>query len=89
MHQQWGVFIGGIATQAKLVSTTRLGFEGKCIDATHSVAENLKLSNNQMISGNMILKAQDINEATEIAKGCPVLKMGGSVEIRNILPIEA
>lgn len=89
MHQSWGVFIGGIAAQAKLVSTYRLGFEGTCLDASLNASESLKISDNQMISGNMIIKAKDIKEASAIAKDCPVLKMGGSVEIRNIIPMEA
>lgn len=88
MHQQWGSFIGGVASQARLVSTSRLGFQGKLIDSSMSVTDGITISDTQTLSGNMVIKAQDLNEAAEIAKGSPVLKAGGSVEIRTIIPME-
>jgi hypothetical protein len=87
MHQQWSSFIRHIATQGKLVSTHQLGFEGKQIVANQSIHEGIHLANKQTISGNMILKAINIEEALDWAQKCPILLMGGSVEIRNILPM--
>jgi hypothetical protein len=84
MHQQWGAFIGNIAIQEKLVSTHQLGFEGKQVFADHSVNEGIHISENQTLGGNMIVKATTLDEAVEIAKGCPILSMGGSVEVRAI-----
>lgn len=89
MQQEWGMFIGGIAAQAKLVSTSRLGFDGNIIDKKGSVSNGINVANNETLSGNMIVKATTIDEATEIARGCPVLAMGGSVEVRNIIPMES
>jgi hypothetical protein len=87
MQKQWGIFIGGIAAQAKLVSTSRLGFDGNLIDKNLNVVNSILITESKTLSGNMVIKATSINEATEIAKGCPVLPMGGSVEVRNILPM--
>ncbi len=87
MHQQWGAYIGGLAIQEKLVSTYQLGFEGKQVKADQSVNEGINLAENQTLGGNMIVKAENINEAVEIAKGCPILHMGGNVEVRNIQPM--
>ncbi len=87
MHQQWGAFIGNIAIQEKLVSTHQLGFEGQQIMADQSVQEGLHISGNQMVAGNMIVRANTIAEAVEIAKNCPILSMGGSVEVRAIQPM--
>jgi hypothetical protein len=87
MHQQWGSFIGDIAIQEKLVSTHQLSFEGKQILADKSVTEGIHVSENQMLGGNMIVKANTMNEAVEMAKSCPVLLMGGSVEVRAIQPM--
>lgn len=84
MHQQWGAFIGNIAIQEKLVSTHQLGFEGKQVFADKSVMEGIHISDNQTLGGNMIVKANTVNEAVEMAKNCPILLMGGSVEIRAI-----
>jgi hypothetical protein len=81
----WGAFIGGIAAQAKLVSTHQLGFNGKQVSADISITDGIHLTNKVTLGGNMIVKSYNLDEAVEIAKACPILKMGGSVEVRNIL----
>lgn len=86
MHQQWGAFIGNIAIQEKLVSTHQLGFEGVQITSNQEVTEGIHIAENQTLAGNLILKANSIQEATEIAKNCPILSMGGTVEVRSIQP---
>lgn len=88
MKEAWGSFIGNIAIKEKLESTHQLGFNGKQISADLSISDGIQLSNNKTISGNMIVKANSLDEAIEIAKDSPILKMGGSVEVRNIIPME-
>lgn len=87
MHQQWGDFIGNIAMQGKLVSTHQLGFEGVQITADQSTTEGVYVANNQMLAGNMVLKAISIDQAVNLAKKCPILLMGGTVEVRQIQPM--
>ncbi len=87
MHQQWGAFIGNIAIQEKFVSTHQLGFEGKQIAADQSVTEGIHIAEKQTLGGNMIVKANTIDEAVEMAKNCPILFMGGTVEVRAIQPM--
>lgn len=87
MHQQWGAFIGNIAIQEKLVSTHQLGFEGMQISPNKSVTEGICIADKQTLSGTMIVKATSISEAVEMAKDCPILLMGGTVEVRSIQPM--
>lgn len=87
MHQQWGAFIGNIAIQEKLVSTHQLGFEGKQILANKSVVDGIHIADKQTLGGNMIVRANTFDEAVELAKDCPILLMGGTVEVRDIQPI--
>lgn len=87
MHQQWGAYIGGLAIQEKLVGTHQLGFEGVKISADQSVNDGILIAENQTMAGNMVVRANSIQEAVEIAKGCPILLMGGNVEVRDILPM--
>lgn len=89
MHQQWGTFIGKIALSEKLVSTHRLGFEGKSITADSQVTDGICIADAKTVSGNMVIRANSLEEAAEIAKDCPILRMGGTVEVRNILPMES
>ena len=87
MSKQWGEFIGTIAMQGKLVSTYQLGFEGKKIFADKTTEEGFHIAEGQMVAGNMVLKAESLEVATELAKKCPILSMGGTVEVRTINPM--
>jgi hypothetical protein len=39
---------------------------------------------NEVVGGYLLLPANDLKHATEMAKGCPVHEFGGTVEIRPI-----
>lgn len=38
----------------------------------------------EILGGFSIIKARDLDEAARIAAGCPILEVGGSVEVRSI-----
>jgi hypothetical protein len=86
-HQQWGAFIGNIAIQEKLVSTHQLGFVGNQILPDKTVVEGMLVAEKQIVAGNMIIKANSLAEATEMAMNCPILLVGGTVELREITPM--
>ena len=86
-QEQWGTFIGNLAIKEKLVGTNQLGFSGKQLSADLSVAEGINVAEGKTLGGNMIVRAKTIDEAVEMAKGCPILNMGGTVEVRDILPM--
>lgn len=87
MKKLWGEFIGNVVMQEKLVYTHQLGFEGRKISPDQSVANQIVMENNYTMGGNMVVRANSIEEATEMAKGCPILKMGGIVEVRSTIPM--
>lgn len=39
----------------------------------------------ELVSGFYILNASSLDEATELSKGCPILRLGGCVEVREIM----
>lgn len=43
------------------------------------------IESKELISGYYLINASNIEEATELAQGCPVYHLGGSVEIREIM----
>jgi len=87
-QQQWGAFIGNLALQEKLVSTHQLGFEGRQLNGSLEISEGIHMAGNETVGGNLVVMANSIDAATEIAKGCPILAMGGRVEVREILPMD-
>jgi hypothetical protein len=86
-HNAWGAYIGGLAMQEKLVSTHQLGFDARQVYHDKAVGEGIYIAEDETLGGNMVIKAIDIDEAVEIAKGCPILQIGGSVEVREITPM--
>jgi hypothetical protein len=85
--KQWQDWIGGIAAQGKFSSTNRLGFEGKTLKPNSIVTDGPYAEVKEMIGGYLIVKAADLNEAMQLANGCPILDIGGHVEVRNVVPM--
>ena len=56
--------------------------------ATKLVSDGPFIESKEAIGGVLFIKARDIDQAVEIATGCPVFAYGGSVEIRSILAME-
>jgi hypothetical protein len=38
-----------------------------------------------LVSGTLVLDAESLAEATELARGCPILELDGSVEVRPVI----
>lgn len=88
--KQWQVWMGGMAANGQLANAgTRLGGDGKAIKPSNIITNGPYAEIKEMITGIIVVKADDIDRAAEIAKGCPILNAGGSVEVRNIIPIGA
>lgn len=87
MHRKWGAFIGNLALQEKLLSTHQLGEHGCQLHANGSMEQGLQMQAGIAIGGNMIVRASSLHEAADMAKHCPILLMGGSVEVRDIQPM--
>lgn len=85
--KQWQDWIGGIAAQGKFAGTNRLSSEGKTLMPNHVIADGPYAEVKEIIGGYLIVKANDINEAMSLASGCPILDIGGNVEVRNIIPM--
>ena len=88
--KKWMDWIGGIAAQNKLTERgNRLVPAGKVLKADNVIADGPYTEIKECIVGYSLVKAYSIEMATELAKGCPILAIGGNVEIREISVIEA
>ena len=79
-------WIAGIAAQNKFVSGTGLPFEDARVVRPNNVVTNGPFGEiKETIGGYIIVKANSVDEAVELAKGCPVLHgEGNSMEVRKI-----
>ena len=83
--KRWMDWIGGIAAQNKLTDRgNRLVPSGKVLKADNIIADGPYTEIKESIVGYSIVKAASIEEATELANGCPILRIGGNVEVREI-----
>lgn len=83
----WQDWIGGIAAQGKFVSTNQLGFEGKTLKPNNVITDGPYAEVKEILGGYIIVKAETIDEALKLAHGCPILQIGGHVEIRNVMKL--
>ena len=61
----------------------RMEGTGKVIRGrTKTVTDGPYVEVKDFIQGYMLLEAADLNQAVELAKGCPILQRDGSVEVR-------
>ncbi|RKD86309.1 YciI family protein [Mangrovibacterium diazotrophicum] len=82
-------WLAGIAAQNKLVDkgNTLLPSHGsaKTVRPEKLVTDGPYTEIKEFISGYIVIKAIDIEEAVEIAKGNPIFKIGGNIEVREVL----
>ena len=85
VSKPWQDWVGSIAAQDKLASIGgRLEFDGATV-SSGIVTDGPYAEIKEIILGFIIIKAATKDEAVELAKGCPVLKDGGSVEVRGVV----
>ncbi len=86
MMKKWMDWIGGIAAQNKLTDRgNRLGSAGKVLKQDNVITDGPYIETKELIGGYTIIKADSLDEATELSKDCPVLIIGGNVEVREIV----
>jgi len=84
--KKWQDWAGGIAAQGRLVSNgPRLGMEGKVLKAGGVITDGPFVEIRERLGSFIIVKADNLEEATTLAHGCPALDTGGSVEIRPVM----
>ena len=85
MMKKWMDWIGNIAAQNKLTDRgNRLGGEGKVLRPDNVVTDGPYTEIKELLGGYTIVKAESLDEAVELAKGCPILSVCGNVEVRPI-----
>lgn len=83
---QWQAWIGNIVQSGNFVSTQQLENGGRVVSQGGSVVtDGPYVELKEMLGGNLVVKAETIDQAVELAKGCPVLQFGGNVEVRPVM----
>lgn len=90
LMQQWMNWFGSIAAQNKLIDKgNRLGTSGKTLKSGNVVTDGPYTEIKEIVGGYSMIRAESLEEAAAIAGGCPILTIGGSVEVRDIMFMES
>lgn len=83
----WRVYMGDLSEKGHLLGGLPLNRDGRLV-TSEGVSEDMVLTQHgDYIGGYLFFKAKDYDEAVALAKDCPVFKMGGSIEVREAMPM--
>ena len=82
-------WLGSIASQQKLADkgNTFSPANARIVKPGNIVIDGPYEAGDEFVSGYMIVKTETINEAVEFAKANPIFKVGGSIEVREIVKL--
>lgn len=84
---RWHQWIGGLAEQGGTVNSEPLLPSGKTIAGISKlVTDGPFMEGKEMVGGYLLFQAASLDEATELALGCPILQFeDGNVEVREVM----
>ena len=82
---QWNGWLERLTVQGKVKAAQPLERHGKIVSGKgRTVADGPFAESKEAIGGYFLLQLDDFNEALEIAKECPALEYGVTVEVRPV-----
>lgn len=83
--KQWQAWLNEIDDQGKLAEGgNHFSKQGQVLQPNNVVVDTPHIANNNSVAGYIIINAKNLEDATEIAKKCPILNgQNTSVEIRE------
>jgi len=87
--QKWFAWVDDLKAKNIYTSGEPLLPEGKTVKGAKAlVTDGPFAESKELVGGFFLIKAASLDEATEIAKGCPDLPLNGSVEIREVMKMD-
>ncbi|BDD07814.1 hypothetical protein FUAX_02460 [Fulvitalea axinellae] len=86
---RWQDWLSGMPSEETFVGGEPLMEEGKTlIDGGKTIIDRPLAEGKELVGGYLIFKAKSLDEATELAKGCPGFEHDCTLEVRQIRPVE-
>ena len=83
--QVWGTWIGELSKRGQFKAGDPLEPAGKQVKGKKKVVVDGPFAEaKDLVGGYLLVTADSLDEATELARGCPILEVDGSVEVRPI-----
>lgn len=88
LAKQWNAWFDGLAAQGKVEHGRPLALEGRVVHGPSGrVTDGPFAEAKEVVGGYFFITVADIDEATEIAKHCPGLPLGLTVEVRPVADV--
>ena len=85
MYQDW---VAGITAEKKFIGGKGLSTEGKVIKPNNVMTDGPYAETKESLAGYIMIRANDFDDAVNIAQRCPILKgEGNSVEVRKVISV--
>jgi hypothetical protein len=85
--QAWGAYMGNLSQKGELAGGLPLVSGGKTVSAKGTTSEAVTSAKEGIVGGYLIVKAESLDAAAEIAKACPHITNEGNIEVREIAPM--
>lgn len=87
--EKWMSWIAGMKAQGQYLAGEPLEEHGKVLRGPRGtkVTDGPFVEAKEIVAGYMLIKADSFEHASAIARDCPGFETGGSVEVRQIMPI--
>jgi len=83
---KWYAWADGLGRSGRRLGGEPLQNTGATIRGRERVvSDGPYVESKDLVAGFMLIAAESLEEATQLAQGCPVFEYGGSVEIRPLL----
>jgi hypothetical protein len=87
--QRWMAWFKNMADKGHVVDRGQpLERSGKIVGSGKAISDGPFAETKDVVGGYTLIKAADISQAAELAKGCPILDRGGQVEVRPVMKLD-
>jgi hypothetical protein len=87
--QKWLGWMKGLTDSGNLKDPGQpLEAEGKVVGDSGSITDGPFAEAKDLVGGFTLIQADTLGRAAELARGCPILEVGGSVEVRPVMKMD-
>ena len=87
--QKWNEWMKTLAEKGNLAGGEPLEKEGRQVNGKQKlVTDGPFMEAKEAVGGYLIVKANSLDEATALSKGCPIFENDGKLEIRKIVTMD-
>jgi len=86
--KRWTSYLQDLANQGHLIGGLPLQQGGYLMTKDEVREEMVLTSQGESVGGWLHLQAKDYDQAVSLAKSCPIFEHNGSLEVREVIPME-